>query len=745
MESNIKQMLYYIDPATLNYQEWVNVGMALKHEGYSAWDWEEWSRRDSARYHPGECGSKWETFREDGGSIVTGGTIYQMAYERGYTPPIKEEAVALGWDDEISDDYVVVDSEHVEVLPIEQPDGRRWKPVSDLIKYLETLFNDEDIVGYVTKSWVNEDGKHVPTQGSYKKTAGQLIADLRQCKGDIGAVMGDYDQEAGAWIRFNPLDGQGCKNSNVTEFRYALVECDDMNLAKQNALIRELELPVACLVYSGGKSIHAIVKVDAADNKEYRKRVDYLYKICKKNGLIIDEQNKNPSRLSRMPGIKRGKNKQFLIDTNIGKSSWNEWEEWIESVNDDLPDPENLAEVWNDMPSLSPELIKGVLRCGHKMLISGPSKAGKSFALIELVIAMAEGAKWLEWDCKQGRVMYVNLELDRASCLHRFEDVYKAMHLEPKNIGNIDIWNLRGKSVPMDQLAPKLIRRAAKKNYIAIIIDPIYKVITGDENSADQMANFCNQFDKVCTELGCAVIYCHHHSKGAQGGKRSMDRASGSGVFARDPDALLDLIELEVSDTVRDQEENKAVCKFCMTWLKKYGLQEQIPIDDQFSQVRMLEWCRDLLKPQYKQITEELKTVRETAKARTAWRIEGTLREFKRFEPVNLWFDYPVHHWDRTGVLKDVQPDDSKPFFQKGKEARKRKAKSKRDDIHASTLQAYEMLQSLHPDEPVTINELANHFGMTPKGIKNRLKQEESYLKFDNGTVYQVCGEVEAT
>ena len=50
------------------------------------------------------------------------------------------------------------------------------------------------------------------------------------------------------------------------------------------------------------------------------------------------------------------------------------------------------------------------------------------------------------------------------------------------------------------------------------MIDPIYKIITGDENSADQMAAFCNQFDRVATELGCAVVYCHHHSKGAQGG-----------------------------------------------------------------------------------------------------------------------------------------------------------------------------------------------------------------------------------
>ena len=140
-----------------------------------------------------------------------------------------------------------------------------------------------------------------------------------------------------------------------------------------------------------------------------------------------------------------------------------------------------------------------------------------------------------------------SLELDRPSCLHRFKDVYAALGRTPQNLDKIDVWNLRGRSVPMDKLAPKLIRRAKKKDYIAIVIDPIYKVITGDENSADQMANFCNQFDKVCTELGCAVIYCHHHSKGAQGGKRSMDRASGSGVFARDPDALLDMIELAQS------------------------------------------------------------------------------------------------------------------------------------------------------------------------------------------------------
>lgn len=230
------------------------------------------------------------------------------------------------------------------------------------------------------------------------------------------------------------------------------------------------------------------------------------------------------------------------------------------------------------------------------MLLAGPSKAGKSFALIELCIAIAEGRPWLgRFSCAQGKVLYINLELDRASCLHRFKDVYTALGLPPQNLRNIDIWNLRGASVPMDKLAPKLIRRAQKKGYTAVILDPIYKVITGDENSADQMAKFCNQFDLVCRALDCAVIYCHHHSKGAQGGKRSMDRASGSGVFARDPDAMLDMTELVPTDAIREQLHNKAACRVIKAMLDKRGHADAYGPDDILSRSRMLAIAKEHL------------------------------------------------------------------------------------------------------------------------------------------------------
>lgn len=531
---------------------------------------------------------------------------------------------------------------------------------------------------------------------------------LNDCKGDIGAVLGDYNPEAGAWIRFNPLDGNGCKNENVTEYRYALVESDHMELEQQNAILRELELPIACLVYSGKKSLHAIVRVDAADYNEYRKRVDYLYEVCQKNGIDVDTQNRNPSRLSRMPGVQRGEKKQFIVDTNIGKQSWNEWYEWIEGVNDDLPEPEGLESVWDNLPELSPCLIDGILRKGHKMLISGPSKAGKSFLQIELCIAIAEGKKWLQWHCAQGRVMYVNLELDRASCLHRFKDVYAAMGFTPDNLQNIDIWNLRGKSVPMDKLAPKLIRRAAKKNYVAIIIDPIYKVITGDENSADQMANFCNQFDKVCTELGCAVIYCHHHSKGNQGGKKSMDRASGSGVFARDPDALLDLIELEPTEALMKQKENKAICKACTDYLDAhFKWEEDLSQDDLLSSAQMMSYCEAHLDRWQKiALDKQIVEAKAAVQAHTAWRIEGTLREFPKFEPVNMWFEYPVHCLDQIGVLKDLELEADKPAWQKGREARKKQGEQARKAKKEKYKMAIENFRFTHEDKYPTVKEL---------------------------------------
>ena len=398
-----------------------------------------------------------------------------------------------------------------------------------------------------------------------------------------------------------------------------MVESDTIPIPEQDALYRKFELPIAALVYSGGKSLHAIVKVDAANKYEYHERVDYLHRICNAAGLQADPADKNESRLSRLPGVMRGGKKQYIVDGETGMPSWAEWYEWQESLQDQLPKVQSLADIFANKPDLAPELIKGVLRKGHKMIISGPSKAGKSFALLELALAIAEGREWLGSECTQGRVLYINMEIDSASFAWRFDKIYNANG--PAKGGhpqNIDIWNMRGYSMPLTKLLDPLLRRAKGREYSAIIIDPLYKVLDGDENSNSDVSKMVAQFDRITEETGAAVIYAHHFAKGNAGDRSAIDRGSGAGTFARDPDAILTIVPLDAVDKKNHPDG-------------------------------------------------------------TPWRIEYVLREFPIKDPVSVWWEYPLHTPDPD--LDDAEIETSKTKDSRAKEKAKENELRKQSEL----------------------------------------------------------------
>jgi RecA-family ATPase len=754
MVTNPIDVIQHIDPTLLTYEDWLSVGMALKETGATAIDWETWSQRDVGRYVNGECYRKWETFR---GAVnpVTIATLVSLAKNQGWTPPKDlEPGRALEWNETVhhpdegdgkhhdNGEYKVIDHHWVEVEEISEP-GDDWKPVQDLIQYLAVLFEAEEHVGYVTESYYNKGAeRHLPKRGCYDRTAGQLIQLLNECGGKMNLVMGDTQEEVGAWIRFNPVDGKGVKDANVTAFRFALVECDEIPPAQQYALLKKLELPIAVMVHSGRKSIHAIVRIDADTMEGYRQRVDFLYEVCGRNGLRLDRQNRNPSRLSRMPGIMRNGKKQWLIDTHLGKRSWLEWEEWVIDLNDDLPDIEDLK-IDDLEPEVAPELIKGMLREGHKMLLSGPSKANKSFALIYLAIAIAEGIPWLGWMIKAGRVLYVNLELDGRSCYHRFWVTYK--HLGGTwTPGMIDVWNLRGSATGMDKLTPKLIRRALKKGYKAIIIDPVYKVLTGDENSAEQMAKFCNQFDMICAQLGCATIVCHHHSKGAQGQKQSQDRASGSGVFGRDPDTIIDLIELEINEDCRKQVINQFECDAIREYLDgalESGWQRLLCDGDIDVADKLFAWGAG--QASREDLADVRSRARIAAEMATGWRLEATLREFPPIPTKTMFFQYPTHTVDSRGLLADARAEgEDPPWMRKPltpEERRQRRAERREDQLRDSQEELEVGIQS-QVEGDISLKALSERLACSERTVRNRIAKHPKY-KIVKGFVVEIISE----
>lgn len=730
----IEACLPQIPPDALEYDQWLQVGSAIKHEGGTVEVWDNWSKADR-RYRPNDCVRRWNNLSK-GAAPVTVATVVKLCQDNGGTPPRTEYTSGDGDQNapipmdsavffEVKKDTAIIRREWLEIEPLPPADTDKTGP-QELTEYLQALFQRDEYVGYVTESFLsepNKDGKQIwlPGKGIYNTTAGELIQSLQQ-QTDISWVIGDNEPDAGAWIRFNPLDGKGVSDSNVTDYRFALVESDDIPINEQWSIYRKLELPIAALVHSGGKSLHAIVRIEAADYKEYQKRVDILYDICKKNGLSIDRKNRNPSRLSRLPGVDRHGVRQRLVGTNIGKESWAEWLDWIQAQNDDLPDVETLSDIWGDIPELSPCLISGVLRKGHKMLVSGPSKAGKSFLLLQLVAAIAEGRKWLFWQCERGRVLYVNLELDRASCLHRLRDIYNGMGITSPHVDNIDVWNLRGKSLPMNELAPRLIRRAAKRAYSAVIIDPIYKVITGDENSADQMAKFCNQFDKICAELKCSVIYCHHHSKGDQGQKKAQDRASGSGVFARDPDALIDMVELDIEPERRKEIKYKYQVAALQQHLDDVSpkWRDKMDMEDAERLETLIGFARQVSPDADKINSAELMA----AEQMSGWKIGGILREFPTFPDKFAFFRYPLH---KTGpevdmLLQDCRAvGDPRPPMSKGERAAvgKETAQKRHEESVTATRMAYDALNDGR--RAVTTARVAEYLEISERSARRRL------------------------
>ena len=89
----------------------------------------------------------------------------------------------------------------------------------------------------------------------------------------------------------------------------------------------------------------------------------------------------------------------------------------------------------------------------------------------------------------------------------------------------------------------------------------------------------------------------------------------------------------------------------------------------------MIDFCKSKLgHDYYKELDNLVNEARSKATSITAWRIEGTLREFSKFPPVNLYFEYPVHVLDEDGALQDIDPDDVKPQWEKAKERRQEQA-----------------------------------------------------------------------
>jgi hypothetical protein len=227
-------------------------------------------------------------------------------------------------------------------------------------------------------------------------------------------------------------------------------------------------------------------------------------------------------------------------------------------------DGNDLISCENEAPEI---LIAGpdgsedgaILRRGSKLVVGGSSKMGKTWSLIDLGLAVAAGGKWLgHFQCRQGMVLYVNLELRKHTAGKRMRWIgekrgyCRGTGLRPEVSKAIKTWNLRGQCYDLvDMLSTARMRLKDKDapKFSLIILDPIYKTYGDkDENSAGDMAALMLEIERFADECNAAIAFAAHFSKGNQSGKEAIDRISGSGVMARDPDAIITFTNHEEED-----------------------------------------------------------------------------------------------------------------------------------------------------------------------------------------------------
>src|SRR5262249_22578796 len=110
-----------------------------------------------------------------------------------------------------------------------------------------------------------------------------------------------------------------------------------------------------------------------------------------------------------------------------------------------------------------------------------------------------------------------------------------------KGLGDsLALWNLRGRNADLTLLRPQLEEQLAKHQFGLIILDPAYKLLGDrDENANGEIAGLMNEFEALAQSSGAAVVVAHHFAKGDSTAKSAVDRMSGAGAWARDPDSIV--------------------------------------------------------------------------------------------------------------------------------------------------------------------------------------------------------------
>ena len=332
---------------------------------------------------------------------------------------------------------------------------------------------------------------------------------------DPESILFRSDRTDGVFVRINPFKPNlySGSDNDVSAYRHVLVEFDSKPKAEQEQLLRSSGLPISVLIDSGGKSIHAWVRVDAPNRKEWDARRDLIYSAIPD----VDPKNKNPSRFSRLPGSWRGEEKQKLLDINLGARSWEDWLTDRET-DDDKATVVTIKDLMDFDPDNDPDNLIGNrwITRGSSMIVSGGTGIGKSSLMMQIVIRWCLGLDFFGIKpVKPLKIGVIQAENDKGDLAEAFRGVvHKRFSLNQMNQLQKNL-EFRTETVRTGDQFLAYARRFIHRSKIDLIVaDPLFSYFGGDLSDQSEVSIFLrNKLQPILHETKVAWVWMHHVAK----------------------------------------------------------------------------------------------------------------------------------------------------------------------------------------------------------------------------------------
>ncbi len=216
---------------------------------------------------------------------------------------------------------------------------------------------------------------------------------------------------------------------------------------------------------------------------------------------------------------------------------------------EDIMEPQRLDDFLAWKPQYPEAYIgKGVLYAQNKAVIFGRKDSFKSMMAMNISLSLVDCIPWIHLEVKgEHRAIYLQFEIPHPLLHKRFTKMANSWSTKNGKTGKIGsglyVWTEPYLKLDTNAGMAALSKALASVKPTILIIDPLYKTLSGNILDPNSARMFVDSLDKLIAEHNFSLILIHHTRKGTLDEKEmelgAEEDMLGSAVFGWWADTII--------------------------------------------------------------------------------------------------------------------------------------------------------------------------------------------------------------